>query len=188
MRELNELEGVAVGIIGENAPCTAYTVRMALKSSPSSHWRASAGAIYPLLERLETEGLVRSVVDDNDGRGRKLLHVTRDGQTALKAWIKDIGRPDLIANVFDPIRSRIFFIDNLPLDEQIRFSETTLTALEGVLADAHRFLESRPAEAGLSAHLGAISGVISAQSRIDFMKTVQKALKAQQADADHKEC
>ena len=188
MRELNELEGVAVGIIGENAPCTAYTVRMALKSSPSSHWRASAGAIYPLLERLETEGLIRSVIDENDGRGRKLLHVTRDGQAALSAWIKDIGRPDLISNVFDPIRSRIFFLDTLPLAEQIRFASTTLTALEGVLAEARSFADVRPANINLSAHLGAVSGVISAQSRIDFMNIALKTLQARQADEGDKEC
>ena len=41
---------------------------------------------------------------------------------------------------------------------------------------------------GCFAHLGAVSGVISAQSRIDFMKIVLKTLQAQQADADHKEC
>ena len=86
-RKLSELEGVSLGIIYKQQPCTAYRVRSELKEAPSSHWRASAGSVYPLLARLEAEGLVVTTSDKNDGRGRKLLKVTAEGRKSLQAWV-----------------------------------------------------------------------------------------------------
>ena len=85
IRNLSELEGVALGIIHKHQPCTAYATRMKLRASPSSHWRASAGAIYPLLARLEDEGLIEATEDAGDRRGRMLLTTTPAGRKALKS-------------------------------------------------------------------------------------------------------
>ncbi len=57
-RKLSELEGVSLGIVYKRQACTAYRVRSELKEAPSSHWRASAGSVYPLLNRLEANGLL----------------------------------------------------------------------------------------------------------------------------------
>ena len=58
MRELSELEGVCLGLVGKYEPCTPYRVRQELKAAPSSHWHASAGSVYPLLTRLEDKKLL----------------------------------------------------------------------------------------------------------------------------------
>jgi hypothetical protein len=66
----SELEGVVLGHLWKRGPCTTYSIRKELLQSPSSHWSASAGAIYPLLARFEERGLVRS---------RKAMHKNREG-------------------------------------------------------------------------------------------------------------
>lgn len=172
MRKLSELEGVCLGVIYKRRSCTAYTVRMELKESPSSHWRASAGAIYPLLARLEDEGLIRSAEDAQDGRGRKLLTVTPDGVRAIKAWMKMIVDLDLISEISDPVRTRIFFLKALTNAEQIRLVEGLLKALKQQLSAMRKNLEGRPAEADLFDNLGAIGAIISTQGRIEFLNVV----------------
>lgn len=145
---------------------------MELKASPSSHWRASAGAIYPLLARLENDGLIKSTRDADDGRGRKLLTIMPPGKKALKAWIKEIVSPDLISEVFDPLRSRIFFLGALAKTDQIGFAEAVLGALDQYLAVTQEYLLETSASDDLFKHLGAIGGVMNAESRIDLLKAV----------------
>src|SRR6185436_18926108 len=55
-----DLEQTVLGIVWRDGPCTPYHVRSVLLRSPSSHWSGSAGAIYPLVKRLEARGLARS--------------------------------------------------------------------------------------------------------------------------------
>jgi DNA-binding PadR family transcriptional regulator len=180
MRKLSELEGVAVGIISKRQPCTAYALRMELKASPSSHWRASAGAIYPLLSRLEDEGLIRSTNDSSDGRGRRPLSITREGRKALKTWIKEIVNPTLLSEIFDPLRSRMFFLGALAHKEQIALAERVLTDLALHLENSRQYVRQNPASDDFFEHLGAIGGVINAESRIKFLTTVLAQIREQQ--------
>ena len=155
-------------------------MRMELGASPSSHWRASAVALYPLLARLEKDGLIRSTKDADDGRGRKLLTITSSGKKALKAWIKEIANPDLISEVFDPLRSRIFFLGALANAEQISFAENVLGALDRHLADTRKHLLERSASEDLFEHLGAMGGVMNAESRIEMLKAVLARIRIKQ--------
>ena len=176
VKNLSELEGVAIGIIQKQQPCTAYSIRMKLQKSPSSHWRGSAGSIYPLLDRLEGEGLVTSQQDTQGKRGRKLLSTTEKGKMALVTWIKNLQQDDLIADVFDPVRSRIFYLDAMSDKQQLEFAKQTLAALEGHLNQAEAYLAQRPIANDLSEHLGALGGFVNAQSRVALIKEVLKLL------------
>lgn len=73
---MTELETVALGIVWLRGPCTAYVVKSAL--------RASGGAIYPLLRRLEEAGLVRARAQTWGRRGKKELAITPRGVEALQ--------------------------------------------------------------------------------------------------------
>lgn len=173
MRKLNELEGAVLGIIHKRQPCTAYSVRVELKASPSSRWRASAGSIYPLLDRLEGEALIVSQEDADDRRGRKLLSVTAHGRKAFKAWIRDIASPEVISDVYDPLRTRIFFLDALSDKERQQFAEEVLQALLDHVANAKDYLEERPASEDVFGHLGALGGVMNAECRLALIEKVQ---------------
>ena len=57
-RTTSELEGAVLGVIWQEGPCTAYTIRKQFVASPSPQWSGSAGAIYPLVRRLEKKRLL----------------------------------------------------------------------------------------------------------------------------------
>jgi DNA-binding PadR family transcriptional regulator len=183
MRKLSELEGVVLGLVQKEEPCSAYSVRIGLKSSPSSHWRASAGAIYPLIHRLEENDLLTATVDLEDLRGKKALRITLKGQEALRTWIKEGTSEDVASSLFDPIRTRLFFLGCLSETERGLFIKDTLQSLEKQLASAEAFLKDRPAAGDLFDHLAATAGLINARSRLEFMTEVDdrlsKAAKAQ---------
>jgi len=73
---MTELETVVLGIIWLRGPLTAYAVRRELGASP--------GAIYPLLHRLEEEGLIRARVQSWGERGKTEYAVAPRGVEALR--------------------------------------------------------------------------------------------------------
>jgi DNA-binding PadR family transcriptional regulator len=57
-------------------PRNGYQIMQELEQRSGGAWRPSAGSVYPALQLLEDEGLVRSEQAD----GRKLLHLTEAGR------------------------------------------------------------------------------------------------------------
>jgi DNA-binding PadR family transcriptional regulator len=113
-RALTELEGSVLGLVWARQPCTPYRVRREFADSPSPHWSGSAGAIYPLMARLQAAGLLRSVAHATGGRGSRLYRVTLAGRRALERWVGP-AVPDQVAGVPpDPIRMRIASMEVLP--------------------------------------------------------------------------
>ena len=117
---LSELEGCVLGVVVRMGPCTAYAVRKEFRSSLTTSWRASAGTIYPVLQRLAAKRLVIERQVKGDARGTRTLSATKAGEAALADWISDpdgwIGEP-----AADPIRTRLQFMDlsSIPKLEQI---------------------------------------------------------------------
>lgn len=171
-RILSELEGVCLGIIYRRQACTAYRVRRDLKEAPSSHWRASAGSVYPLLARLEDEGLVTMTTDTDDGRGRKLLKVMAKGRKALGDWINAGADPEIISSVTDPIRSRTFFLDVLSSSEQLDYLRKAIALTERYLIETQARLEQGSKDDDRYDHLGALGAVKVTEARLDWLKQV----------------
>ena len=130
MERRSDLELLVLGIVWKQGPCTAHAVRMEFTHSKSSHWSGSAGAIYPLVRRLEELGLL-SGSDERRGRqDRRLLSVTAAGRAALRAWLRPPFPDDLFTVQYDPIRTRLYFLGLLSAAQQERF----LDAMEQGLA------------------------------------------------------
>ena len=58
-----------------------YQIMREVGERSEGRWQPSAGSVYPALQQLEDEGLVR--VDETDGR--KLFHLTDAGREAAEA-------------------------------------------------------------------------------------------------------
>jgi DNA-binding PadR family transcriptional regulator len=172
----SELEGVCLGLIHKLQPCTAYQVRRALKDSPSSHWQASAGSVYPLLARLEEAALIRKTADKNDGRGRKFLRLTPAGRQGLKHWIRSGSQPDLVAAIMDPVRSRMFFLGVLSPPERRRHIGELVQQVERHLEEVVARLERSPDDIDLFDHLGALGALHLTEARLEWLKRVRKRL------------
>lgn len=177
MPKLSELEGVVLGIVGRLSSCTAYAVRKELARSPSTHWSASAGSIYPLVERLEGRGLIKSEVDPADGRGRRTVQLTKRGRAELEGWIMEAVDPAVTARVFDGVRTRTFFLGALPLRERRKVVRGCLVSLERLQETARDDLEERVQKGDRFAVLAARGAVLSIEARIRWMREVADALR-----------
>ncbi len=176
MRQLSELEGICIGIVANSGPCTVYIVRSELKKSPSAHWQASAGSVYPLLARLEVDGLIAAVDDPEDGRGRRLLRLNRKGKAALRNWIKAGATPKLLSSVTDPLRSRMFFLETLNAKDQLAYLDKTIELMQAYLKKTQvRLAESEIGDDRYD-YYGAMGATRLTQARLEWLKAVRKSL------------
>ena len=175
-RPLSELEGVCLGIIRAHEPCTAYRVRKELKEAPSSHWRASAGSVYPLLARLESDGLVAATADRDDGRGKQLLRISRAGSKALREWILAGTEMDLISSVTDPIRSRTFFLDVLTDAQRSSYLDTLIEHVEKYFAETIARMEKAKSADDRFDYLGSLGAAKITEARLEWLRAVRSEL------------
>lgn len=175
---ISELEGVVLGIVATHRACTAYAVRAEIRRSPSTRWSASAGAIYPLLRRLEAAGLVRGTKDPEDGRGRRHLQLTPEGERAHKVWLLRASSPDVAAEIADAVRTRVFSLGALTPAERLRFARDALEALVAHLAVTRADLEEARGREDSLPYLAARGGVLQAEARVAWMRDIVEHLEA----------
>jgi DNA-binding PadR family transcriptional regulator len=141
MAELSELERCVLGVVGLDGPCTAYAVRKVFLESPSVHWSGSAGAIYPLMRRLEGAGLLRSAPEPGSKRGARRYRLTAAGRRRLRDWLTPpVG--EAVRFDFDPLRLRVRFLGALAPAAREAFFD----AAAGELAVAREHAAQRLAE------------------------------------------
>ncbi len=175
MRVLSELEGVSLGIIYNFQPCTAYFVRGQLKSSPSSHWQASAGSVYPLVTRLEDQGLLLASAD-GDKRGRKYLRVTPQGEQSIQTWVLAGADEALVAAITDPIRTRMAFLQLLSPAQQKQYVNELVIMMEAFFLNTQMRLEACSQEQDLNAYLVALGAMQTTQARLNWLYEVRRLL------------
>jgi DNA-binding PadR family transcriptional regulator len=66
-----------------------YEAMQYVQEKTNGAWRPSAGSIYPALQQLEDEGLVRS----GEEEGRRVYQLTPAGRREAKARVADRGLP-----------------------------------------------------------------------------------------------
>ena len=131
---LTELEGDVLGFIWKLGPVTTYRLRRIFADSPSSHWRASAGSIYPAVQRLVARGLVRASIRKTGGRSGSTLVPTTKGVRALADWIAPADPSDIAAFTHDPVRTRLHFLGLLPHGRRKRYLARLEVLLEEQVA------------------------------------------------------
>ncbi|MCC6427201.1 MAG: PadR family transcriptional regulator [Phycisphaerales bacterium] len=109
-RALSELESFTLGLVWQLGPCSPYEVRRHMRASPSSQWSGSAGAIYPLMRRLEKRKLLESKPARTGKRARREYGITAGGLAALRQWIGPPLPEEAVTVTYDPLRSRARFL------------------------------------------------------------------------------
>jgi len=66
-----------------------YLIQKEVRQASDSRVDLAAGTLYPLLHRLEADGLVRSSWDDDTGRQRKWYELTPRGSKKLNTDARD---------------------------------------------------------------------------------------------------
>ena len=174
-RTLTELEGTVLGVIFRRQPCTPYQVRREFTDSPSTFWSGSAGAIYPLVARLEASGLVRSNRHATGSRKSRLYRLTPSGRKALGRWVGDTS-PDILSVPPDPVRTRIAYMTVLPLEDRLLYLENVVAGMEDFLARFEEdYVERRAGDR--YTELMAKGAMAMHRSRIRWIKDVMATLR-----------
>jgi DNA-binding PadR family transcriptional regulator len=115
-------------------PRNGYQLMQELEERSSGAWRPSAGSIYPALQLLEDEGLIRSEQVD----GRKLLHLTDAGRKLVEQRPKDQPAPwdELAGDVSDDARA----IMKVAKEVMIAAAQVMQTGSESQRAQARQLL------------------------------------------------
>jgi len=102
---------VRIGILSVLAerPMHGYEIIRELESRSGGRWRPSPGSVYPTLQLLEDEGLIKG--DDRDGK--RVFEITGEGEAALAARSQDdAGAPwdaaDESGDPFAGLRNAVF--------------------------------------------------------------------------------
>jgi DNA-binding PadR family transcriptional regulator len=127
-------------------PRNGYGLMQEIERRSDGVWRPSPGSVYPALQQLEDEGLVRS----DESEGRKLFHLTEAGREAAAAasaegapWDAASESVDADAwelfNVARQVGMAIFQIAQVGTAEQLASAREILTnarrSLYGILAE-----------------------------------------------------
>ncbi|MCD4685627.1 MAG: PadR family transcriptional regulator [Anaerolineae bacterium] len=86
-RELTTLEQIVLGLISIE-PQSGYSIISSLETN-TPRWSASPGSIYPILKRLEKQGLIVGELEMvHETRPRKMYTLTPEGEAAVDAWLR----------------------------------------------------------------------------------------------------
>ena len=115
-------------------PRNGYQIMQELEERTGGAWRPSAGSIYPALQLLEDEGLIRSEEVD----GRKLLHLTDAGRTLVEERGSDQPAPwdELAGDASDDARA----IMKVMREAMIAASQVIHAGSEAQRAEARKLL------------------------------------------------
>lgn len=177
MREdLTELEQCVVGVVWRDGPMTAYEVAAHFSSSLSPYWSGSAGAIYPLVKRLQKRGLLRTKQRAWNGARKTMLTATAAGAALLREWLAPPLLPEAGGPTFDSIRTRLFFINVLRAEQRLAFiaDAERVTSEQIRLNEEHWRTEEDPLEA-----LGAQGVVYELKARLKWLRAVREHFERQ---------
>ncbi|HVT58215.1 MAG TPA: PadR family transcriptional regulator [Thermoanaerobaculia bacterium] len=171
-----ELECFVLGLIWQRGWCSPYDVRAHMARSPSTQWSASAGAIYPLVRRLEREGLLASRVASTGRRLRREYQVTAGGVRTLRRWLGPPLPAEAVTVSYDPLRSRARFLGVLASAERAAWIDAALQALDAVAAQVRAWHEEFGAGGDVYLELLTRSGEIDVEGRRRWLEVLRLRL------------
>jgi len=173
--KLSDLELTALGVIHRLGPVTPYRIRKEFLDSPSTIFSGSAGAIYPLLARLETKRLVASASQATGRRPSRAYRLTPSGKRSLIDWLNSpMGRDE--ASDYDPIRVRLHFLSALTASKQRAFLDSAERSLTEQKQTIERHCKVHRESGDLIDYHAARGGLHSVRARIKWIREIRNAM------------
>jgi PadR family transcriptional regulator, regulatory protein AphA len=112
---------------------SAYRLQETIAGSVANFWRENDGRVYPILAKMETEGLVTSMAEANGARKSKVYQITSEGIVTLDQWLAEdpVPRPprsELLLKIFFGYRQEPGTLVNW-LEDKVAESDATLARL-----------------------------------------------------------
>ena len=120
MASKNKTKYAILGILSIS-PGSGYDIKRYCDSVISNVWHENFGHIYPVLNNMLAEGLIKRKNDDNDESTRKKEYeITDKGKDEFLNWISEPTQ-------YTPVRSefmlKLLFSNNLPKENRIKMME-----------------------------------------------------------------
>jgi CubicO group peptidase (beta-lactamase class C family)/DNA-binding PadR family transcriptional regulator len=131
-----------LGLIWERQPCTVYQLRKVFLASSNPSWSGSAGAVYPLVERLRRDGLIDRQPGRQGRRKSRLYSITRDGRARLRDWLRRAVDPIATGAPPDALRTRVPFLGALSPRGRLDLMLAAREQVSSRLESQRRMLES----------------------------------------------
>jgi len=147
-------------------------------NSPSSYWSGSAGAIYPLMRRLEQAGLIRSAPCRGDKRRARLYQLTSNGRTRLKSWLRPPLPPGAALMNIDPLRVRVSFFGALTHRERQTAVKEAQVNLREQLQHIRAEMPTQNGEDASYDDLVDRGAVLSIRAQLAWLKEVEETFQA----------
>lgn len=169
MSELTEFEGAILMEVARQSNVSAFKIRQAFRSSFSSAWSSSAGAVYTAVNRLIDARLLKTTAP-LDRRGTRHLQLTAAGRKAHRAWIEDVQAASSIGS--DPFRLRAPGWLELPKRERMAL----LAGLQGRLErELERLTAFAHTQADPHDQVRAVFASELLRSRLAWLKNLRKS-------------
>src|SRR4051794_41752384 len=81
--------GAALVVLLDEQPHTGYRLIEEIERRSEGQWRPSPGSVYPTLQQLEDEGLIRP----EEGEGRTPFTLTDEGRAYVAEHREALGEP-----------------------------------------------------------------------------------------------
>ena len=168
-------------------PMHGYALKRALSPALPPRQQVNDGILYPLLKRLEREGLVRKRVErGKGGRDRHVFHPTAKGRRAFDQWLAGADdEGDEVAYDFllgHPFLTKCLFFSHLtPAEVRAKFEEQ-LTDCTAKL-ETFGSIRARMVGRGVDSHRVAVLdlGIAQQKEKERWLKRMIRESKQQQA-------
>lgn len=121
------LEFIILGMLYRGFSATSYDIKKGMENSTEFFHSTSLGAIHPTLKNLEAENYLTSREEIENNRLKKYYTITEKGKAYFDRLIReDLGTDKLKC----PQLLKVFFFNNLKLDEQLASIDSYLGFVE----------------------------------------------------------
>jgi len=117
-------------------PRNGYQIMQEVEDRSDGVWRPSPGSVYPALQQLEDEGLIRSEEID----GRKLFRLTDAGEAQLKERDEDAPAP--WEQMSGDLSDQAHELGKLMREVAFAFAQVMRTGSEAQMTEARKVLAS----------------------------------------------
>jgi DNA-binding PadR family transcriptional regulator len=115
-------------------PRNGYQIMQEVEERSDGVWRPSPGSVYPALQQLEDEGLIRS----QDSDGRKLFALTDEGRAAVAE--RDADKPAPWEQMSGELSNLAFELGRLMREVASAFAQVMRTGSEAQMVKARGVL------------------------------------------------
>jgi DNA-binding PadR family transcriptional regulator len=150
-----DVRAAALALLAEE-PMNGYQIIQAIGERSDGVWRPSPGSVYPALQQLEDEGLIRAEAGDG---GRRAYQLTDEGRSYVEAHPDEVRAPwDVVAgsvgdtalemrSLIGQVGMAAFQVVSAGTEGQVAQARTVLTDARKAL---YRLLAADDDEAGTS--------------------------------------